>query len=164
MVVDLAFCNRAVLSMAAVVLIAASVIDARRFLIPNWACAALLALFPFFVVTAPSPVAWGEHVAIFVLVLLAGFALYARKFAGAGDIKLLSAASLWAGPALVGLFLLITAIAGGLLSLVTAAVAYRRNRIAGIKSVAALAKVPVPYGVAIAIGGLCVLIVLSHSA
>ena len=162
MVADPSAYNLAVLALAGTLLVVAAITDANSYRIPNMVCLALLALFPLFVLTAPQAIVWGEHLAVFVLVLGVGFVLFARQFAGAGDIKLLATAGLWAGPQMLGMFLFITAVAGGLLALIVAALTYRRNRASATKEVVSLAKVPIPYGVAIAIGGLCTLVMWSH--
>ncbi len=86
--------------------------------------------------------------------------MFIGNLAGAGDIKLLAATGLWAGPHLVALFLIITAIAGGFLALIMALLTYVRN-LSGRRAVA-LAKVPIPYGIAIASGGLSTIYMLSH--
>ncbi|NTU76694.1 MAG: hypothetical protein HGA90_02610 [Alphaproteobacteria bacterium] len=151
-----------VLALAALLVIAAATIDARSFRIPNLVPLALLALFPLYVFASPFPVAWIENLAIFALTLAAGLGLYAKKWAGAGDIKLMVALSLWAGPAYVLMFLFITTVAGGLLALAVAGITWRRARRAPETATVSLAKTPIPYGVAIAIGGLCTLIMLTH--
>lgn len=147
---------------AGTVLLAAAYSDARRYRIPNRLCVALLALFPIFVVTAPEAVALWQNLTVFALVLCGGFLLFAKGFIGAGDIKLLAATSLWAGPDFIAPFLFITAVAGGLLGATIAGVAFLRERKQENK--VPLAKIPLPYGIAIAIGGICLLLLLSHSA
>ncbi|MFY9287236.1 MAG: prepilin peptidase [Alphaproteobacteria bacterium] len=160
MVLALAAIHIAVLLAAAAVLVAAAINDARSYRIPNILCAALLILFPLFVMTAPRPVEWDQHLMVFGLVLVSGFVMFIGNLAGAGDIKLMAAAGLWAGPHLVAVFLIVTAIAGGLLALVMAFLTYARN-FSG-KQAVALAKVPIPYGIAIAIGGLSTIYMLSQ--
>jgi prepilin peptidase CpaA len=160
---SLDFLHLGVLALAAIFLIAAAVWDARNFRIPNLLSLALLLLFPAFVSTAPATVAWGQHLAVAGLVLGAGFILYTKKIIGAGDVKLLSVASLWAGPDYLDLLLLIMAIAGGLLAVATAGVTFYRRRKAKSSATASLRKERIPYGVAIAVGGLCTLIVLYRS-
>ena len=150
----------AVLLAAAILLIAAAITDARRYRIPNAVCLGLMGLFPAFVLTAPRAIEWDQHLMVFGLVLLSGFAMFIGNLAGAGDIKLLAATGLWAGPHLVAVFLIITAIAGGILALIMALLTYARNR-SGRRAVA-LAKVPIPYGIAIATGGLSTIYMLSH--
>lgn len=150
----------AVLMAAAILLIAAAINDARRYKIPNAICLGLMGLFPVFVLTAPRSVEWDQHVMVFGLVLISGFIMFIGHLAGAGDIKLLAATSLWAGPHLVAVFLIITAIAGGLLALIMAVLTYARN--ASGRRTVAIAKVPIPYGIAIATGGLSTIYMLSH--
>jgi Flp pilus assembly protein protease CpaA len=52
-------------------------------------------------------------------VFLVGLALFARQLIGGGDVKLLAAVSLWAGPEHFVLFLLLTTLMGGALGLLT---------------------------------------------
>ena len=97
---------------------------------------------------------------VFGLVLLSGFAMFIGNLAGAGDIKLMAATGRWAGPHLVAVLLIMTAIAGGILALTMALLTYLRNA-AGKQSLT-LAKVPIPYGIAIAVGGLSTVYMLSQ--
>ncbi len=154
--------HKAVLALAALVFVLAAVGDAWRYKIPNVASFALLLLFPVFVWLSPAPLKWINHIATFAIVFAFGYALYAKGLAGAGDIKLLSVASLWAGSEHLGILLLVTALAGGLLSVAFLGLAWLRRRRASSQENASLWKVPVPYGVAIALGGLCALALLSH--
>ena len=160
MVLELSVFHIAILFGAAVLLVIAAVSDARRYRIPNIVCAILLLLFPLFVLTAPSAIEWGQHLMVFGLMLVSGFAMFMGNIAGAGDIKLLAVTGLWAGPHLIAVFLVTTAIAGGFLALVMALLTYFRNR--SSRSAVALAKIPIPYGIAISAGGLTVLGMLSQ--
>jgi prepilin peptidase CpaA len=83
-------------------------------------------------------------------VLALGFMLFSRGLLGGGDVKLMAAISLWAGPDLALPFVFITGIAGGFISL--AMIAPRLF----VREGALLAGPPVPYGVAVAAGGLYV--------
>lgn len=150
----------AIVLAAAALLIAAAINDARHYRIPNIFCAALLALFPLFVLTAPSAIDWQQNLMVFGLVLASGFAMFIGNLAGAGDIKLLAATGLWAGPHLVAMFLIITAIAGGMLALTVALLTFIRKALG--RQTVALARVPIPYGVAIAAGGLSTLYMISR--
>jgi prepilin peptidase CpaA len=141
----------AIIFIAGSIFVAAAVHDSCSYRIPNYMCGLLLALYPFFVLTAPYPVDWKQSLAIFALVVVAGFAMFLGKLAGAGDVKLLAAASLWAGPHLIAVLLIVTAIAGGVVSIFMAIAVHRR------KQAEHLTKVPIPYGVAIATGGVTVL-------
>lgn len=151
----------AILLAAAVLLIIAAVNDARRYRIPNLVCAAMLLLFPLFVWTSPRAIDWQQHLMVFGLVLISGFAMFIGNLAGAGDIKLMATTGLWAGPHLVAVFLIMTAIAGGLLALFIAGLTYMRNS-SGSKDAVAVAKVPIPYGIAIAVGGLSIIYLMSQ--
>lgn len=86
--------------------------------------------------------------------------MFVGNLAGAGDIKLLAVTGLWAGPHLIAVFLVTTAISGGLLALFMALMTYIRN-FSG-KQAIALARVPIPYGIAIALGGLNTLYMMSQ--
>jgi prepilin peptidase CpaA len=156
--------HQAILALAALLMILAATTDARRYRIPNIISLALLLLFPAYVLVSPQPVAWDEHLAIFALVLAAGFYLYTKGYAGAGDIKFLTVISLWAGPNLVLPLLFITTIAGGLLAILTAGAVYYRHRVSKSTQKLSIAKAPIPYGVAIALGGLCTLMMLFQPA
>lgn len=171
--------TQAILLVFTALLVIAAVGDWRRFLIPNWISLAILALYPPFVLSSvflsppAMPVPWlaSLGVAAIVFVVLAG--LFALNKLGGGDVKLISALSLWAGPSLIAGFLIITSLAGGLLSLVTLARSRLQQRYKSgeltsegeangpsnrdedeaaednDKSMA----LPIPYGVAIACGG-----------
>jgi len=78
---------------------------------------------------------------------------------GGGDAKLIPAVALWAGPGTLAAFLFVTAVTGGLIAL--AMIAVRRLRPAsggtGESQAGATAlQGGVPYGFAIAVGGLIV--------
>ena len=162
MVIDLAVMHIGTLTLAALLLLWAAVSDCIRYRIPNRVCIMLLALFPLFVTTAPGGVDWHQHLLVFALTLIAGFIMFARNIAGAGDIKLLSVVGLWAGPHLIATFLFVTAIAGGVLGLVMAGLTWQRNKTRQAHQTVALTRVPLPYGVAIAVGGFATLMMLSH--
>lgn len=148
--------------LAALIMGIAALSDAARFRIPNLACLALLLVFPLYVYTAPTSVPWGYHILTFGLILLVGYQLFARGYAGAGDIKLLAAVGLWAGPTYWPHFIFITAITGGILSLGIGILTLLRHKLSKSKKKVSLSKTPIPYGVAIAVGGLCTLALLSH--
>ncbi len=161
---DMLLWHKGVLALAAALMIAAAYVDARCYRIPNLVSLVLLALFPAYVYTAPQEVVWGQHLAVFGFVLAAGFFLYAKKFIGAGDVKLLAVISLWAGPEFIGMLLVVTTVAGGLLAVMTATLAYFRHLQAKSDKKFSVGKAPIPYGVAIAMGGLCTLMLMFHPA
>ena len=157
--------------------------DLRERRIPNRLTAGLALLYPVYVVVSPVPVAWPAALGIAIAVFLVGLGLFARDLIGGGDVKLIAAVSLWAGPEHFVLFMLITTLTGGALSVLS--LWYRRwggvieahlaalglaaiGGLGGIvseapRSVTTAAPQPatLPYGVAIAAGGIAVVIQLS---
>lgn len=88
--------------------------------------------------------------------LFAGFALFVAGWIGGGDVKLAAATMLWLAPAEQAAFLIGTALAGGLLAAALLAL-YRIATATGAahEAPAALGPKPaMPYGLAIAAGGL----------
>ena len=132
--------------------------DIQRFRIPNEVSLALVALFFLFVFINPNEnLTWASPVSG-LAVLLAGFALYTMGAVGAGDVKLLAALSLWAGPEHIAFLLVITALAGAVVGLTVslsgAFTAYANGQPVTRRIIL---KRPIPYGVAIACGGLALL-------
>jgi Flp pilus assembly protein protease CpaA len=156
MVTALTYAHAAVLLAAATLFVAAAVTDVRSYRIPNAMCAALSVLFPLYIATAPHPVDWRRNLLVFGVVLGLGFAAFVGNLLGAGDVKLLSVAGLWAGPAHIVMLMLVIAFAGGLQSL--ALTAWRLKE----KKPQRLMKTQIPYGVAIAAGSLAMLGMMFH--
>ena len=100
----------------------------------------------------------GIHVAIAVTALLIGLGLFALNLLGGGDVKLMAAACLWLGLSGSGVFVLATAVVGGLFSLALLAgrVWLQPYVGAGPGWIVRLMepKGHIPYGVAIAAGAL----------
>ena len=150
------------LAFPALVLFAAGM-DATSFRIPNWISLVLAALFPAaaFAVGLP-PQAMALNAGVGAAVLAAGMALFALRWLGGGDAKLLAAAALWLGwPALID-FGLAAALTGGVLALSLLTLrspAARPLVLMGPGWVTRLAEPGqgVPYGVAIAAGALAAL-------
>ncbi len=92
-------------------------IDCRR--LPNWLTAAVAILYALFVAVSPTPIDWMSAFVVAGLVFTVGFACFAFQLMGGGDVKLMAALALWAGIEHIALFLTVTSLAGGLLSLVT---------------------------------------------
>ncbi len=93
----------------------AALLDLRHRRIPNW-LAALAAVLGVAAVASGGLVALGLHAAVSLLVLLAGMAIWSRGWLGGGDVKLLAALALWAGPGHVAALLVATTLAGGVLA------------------------------------------------
>ena len=129
--------------------------------IPNWISAALVvAFFPAaFAAGTPLPQI-GLAVAVAMGALVIGAAMFALRWIGGGDAKLLAASTLWLGPAGLAPFLLWTAIAGGALALglisarkLSAATGLPVRQPAWMERLLAPAG-DIPYGIAIAAGAL----------
>lgn len=148
----------AALAVAAVALIAAAIADLRSYQIPNRHAVAVAAAFCVFAFGGGGSEALGG-LAIGAIVFLLGIFLFARNWLGGGDVKLLGAVALWVPPPLIGGFALATSLAGAGLSLAMltplrrclppppAALAHERAL-----------RQPVPFAVAIAVGGLFIFI------
>jgi prepilin peptidase CpaA len=135
--------------------------DIAMYRIPNIVVLMILVLYPIYVITAPGEQEWLESLGIFALTIAVGIPLAHFNIFGGGDMKLLAAILLWAGPALAPAALLVAVFAGGLISLlmltkVRFVIASALNSI-GRESLGKmfLAK-NMPYGVGLAFGGILV--------
>ena len=134
----------------AIALLVAAFTDMRRRQIDNWLNASIVLAAPVY--WWSSGLSLYPGVAIQLGVALAAFAvlvgLFALKMMGGGDVKLLTSLALWIEPTMFLKLLVIMALVGGLLTIVMGiAHLMKRER----------EKLAVPYGVAIAVGGLWVL-------
>lgn len=143
--------------------------DVRERRIANRACLAIVALWPVYLAVAAGAVRPVASIQVALAVLAVGALLWGRGWLGGGDVKLLAAVALWAGPSHVLTFLLVTGLAGGVLAVailwhaqwglaflapLQVAAARLRLPVPALGSlVAATATPTLPYGVAIALGG-----------
>jgi prepilin peptidase CpaA len=138
------------LASLAALLVLAAVIDVRTFTISNRLNLTVALLAPLYwlsVALSPWPdVAIQLAAAGTVFLILAG-AFYAGMMGG-GDVKLAAALALWFSPAAIIKFLVLMSLAGGVLTLLVLA-CHRMKRREG--------RPEIPYGVAIAFGGLAIL-------
>lgn len=141
-------------------LIVAALKDVTTYTIPNWISLALIAaFFPTALVLGLGLDALGLHAAIGFGALIAGMAMFALGWIGGGDAKMFAATALWLGWPASATFLLVTALAGGVLAVTLLAmrsIRLRRYVSAGPAWLSRLAEPGenVPYGLAICIGGL----------
>ena len=138
------------LGLLAILLVVAAVVDTRTFTISNWLNAAVALLAPvYWLVVGLDP--W-PGMAVQLAVAAGVFALFALTFVlgmmGGGDVKLAAALALWFPPAATLKFLVLMSIAGGVLTLLVLIVHRLRKR---------GGRPEIPYGVAIAFGGLAIL-------
>jgi prepilin peptidase CpaA len=134
----------------AILLVWAAIEDMRRRQISNWVSLSAAALYPLFAATSHTPLNWPISIAIAVATLAAGFALFAANLLGGGDAKLMSAVALWAGQGLILMFLFVMTTAGGVLAIAV----LLRQRFAPAAAAVGEGATGLPYGVAIAAGGL----------
>jgi prepilin peptidase CpaA len=151
-----------ILLASALTLAWAAVGDAMTYRIPN--------LLPALVAGGFAAVAVFEPPAFVIGGLLtglgvfgAGALLFARRLIGGGDVKLLAAASLWCGPEQLTTFALIISVTAVALALFMLSPLGRLlpppppRLAAGPEGFAAVTRQPMPFGVAVAAGGLWVL-------
>ena len=100
------------------------------------------------------------------LVFLVGALLFSRGLLGGGDVKLLAASVLWAGPGKAVPLLLVTGVLGGMLALFLLippgahlATLARAKLGPGDASIKSGLSTPVPYGIAIAAAAMIVVFV-----
>lgn len=128
-----------------VLLAIAAIGDARRFIIPNWLCAAVAVLsLPYW--WASGAAFWPGYAiqaGLAVAALVAFAALFAAGLMGGGDVKLIAALALWLPVGRFTEMIVLVALAGGLLTLALLAW-HRWRRQPG--------RPQIPYGLAIAVG------------
>ena len=136
----------------------AAVTDIDQYRIPNRISVAVAAFYPAFVLASPEPVAWFAAIGVAVTFLIGGLVLFASGQMGGGDVKLMAAVALWAGPSLAFDFLIVVAIAGGVLGLLMTsrsrfgfAMTLDKWGSTGVRDM--LLSDIMPYGLAIASGG-----------
>jgi prepilin peptidase CpaA len=134
----------------AIALLFAAFTDLKRRQIDNWLNAGIALAAPLFWWTSGlalwPDVAWQLGVAIITFAICAG--LFALRWMGGGDVKLLTALALWIAPAAFLKLIVIMALVGGLLTLLF-----------GMWHIARRQKdrLAIPYGVAISAAGLWIL-------
>jgi prepilin peptidase CpaA len=143
------------LAITAAALIWAAVSDFRRFLIPNRI--SVLVAGGYLIAMGGMPMhAWLLGLATGGAVLAVGILLFARGLVGGGDVKLASVAALWAGPGLFSEFALATGLAGLALAVMMLSPLRRRMPAAPEGDPTSGLRQPMPFGVALAAGGLWV--------
>ncbi len=131
----------------ALLLIVAAAIDMRTFTISNRLVLAVAVLAPLFWWAAGVPL-WPEagwRVGVAVAVFAALAVTFYLGMMGGGDVKLAAALALWFAPLETLTFIVLMSLAGGALTLIVVAAHKLRSRDG---------RPEIPYGVAIAFGGL----------
>lgn len=136
--------------------------DVRQYLIPDRFPVAIVLSYALYAMGQPAQHGlWSLGVGFVILVV--GAVLFATNVMGGGDTKLLAAVGLWAGPDLAAIFLYDTAFAGAAIGIAWLTPIRRLLPAAPIEDGdhapgastgwRARFRQPVPYGVAIALGG-----------
>ena len=147
------------------VLLAAALSDVVTYRIPNYLVLALVAAFFVAAGIHYAQTNWLSHIGAALGCLVVGFALYQFRQIGAGDVKLLAAVALWAGTSGMIALLLFMSISGLLalplilFSRFLVAKAQAENRWKWSVPRVLTKRQGVPYGVAIALGGILTIIV-----
>lgn len=148
----------------------AAVFDLWKFIIPNMVSAALLLAFIPAALILPFDVDWLSHLGAAAACFAVTAAFYAFGWFGAGDVKLLTAISFWAGFQAMPQLVFNVSLAGGALALVLLISRHLAKSRASAESPDAAAGIPrlfrmgekIPYGVAIAAGAMPLAFKLPH--
>lgn len=147
-----------VLAIAAGALVAAALHDIRSYEIPN--------RFPAAIAIGFIAISFGGKLhealsgfAIGGIVFVIGVVLFARRWLGGGDVKLLAAVALWVPATLIAAFALVTSLAGAALAIFMLTPLRRLlpsppAALTPTVGTAGAMRQPMPFGVAIAAGGL----------
>lgn len=141
------------LLISAIALLLATYKDIKEYKIPNITSVAVAG--SFLVYALVTGMSWDtvlSHMGVALIIFVVTFLFYLRNAFGAGDVKLLSSMSLWAGPIVVWSFVFWVSFVGGVIASVLLVHAKQNQK----EDKEAL-KQKVPYGVAIAVGGFYVL-------
>ncbi len=160
------FAGEAILALYVFALVFAALSDLVSLRIPNWLTGALAVGFPVAALFARiglsgHSVDWISHLEAGAGVFAVGAMLFACRILGGGDVKLLAAMALWCGIHLLVPLIFLTAVIGGIFALIvlglrqpvvqTAILAVLRRAPAFLH-----AKMPIPYGIPIAIAGILI--------
>lgn len=145
-----------------VLLILAGGWDLATYTIPNALPLALTAAFILFALLVPlSLPVWGSHLAAGLLGLVIGMVLFACRFVGGGDAKLFAAAALWFGLQDMLSYALMASLIGGAFTLLL--LFWRKMPLpSGLYRLGWVVRLHapdggIPYGVALAAGGIVTL-------
>jgi len=139
--------------------IVAGLKDLTSMKIPNWISGLLIVgFFPAALAVGLPPLTVAAHVGLAVVALLVGAGMFALRWIGGGDAKLIATSCLWLGVSGSGMFLLWTGVIGGLFCLTLLFARFHsRPYLMGAPGWVVQLMEPrgdIPYGVAIAAGAL----------
>ncbi|MCH2546722.1 MAG: prepilin peptidase [Alphaproteobacteria bacterium] len=138
-------------------LLAVFYLDMTRYIIPNWICGILLALYPVMLFMTPAmpqdhSILWA--VGLCVIVFIFGIFIFAMKWAGGGDVKLLAVLALWTGKESTLEFVVYTGLLGGVLAIFLIMARPLVGRFTPVEKIDSIPRIfrdgePLPYGLAI---------------
>jgi len=144
----------ALLGLAFLLLLVIAIGDIRTRIIRNTHVGVLALLFvPFALLVLPDVTTSLYHIGAAFILFVFTFFCFTQKWMGGGDAKLIPAIALWVGPHGIMPFLFSTAIGGSFVALGLIIWQARRKS----KDLTQWRKLPLPYGVAIAGGGMLVM-------
>ena len=151
--------NILLLAVFPALVIFAAVCDVRSMTIANWISLVLAGAFvPLALLLDLPPILIGAHLLVGFIALLIGIALFAFGWLGGGDAKLMAAILVWLGATAALPFVIWTAIAGGIFSLLLMITRRQLPVLAGIGPEFSRRlfqpKGDIPYAVAICVGAL----------
>jgi len=142
-------------------LVFAAIKDVTTYRIPNNVTLAIALLYPAHVLASPASIDWLGGFIVGSGMLVIGSALFSGRIIGGGDVKLMTAVTLWAGLGGIVDFVFVTALSGGALAVLMMSplrhgLALAFERAGNEQARDAVLEKQLPYGVAIAAGGLAV--------
>jgi len=139
----------------------AAISDVAEYRIPNRINLAIAALYPAHVLASPTAIDWIGALLVAAVVLGVATTLFSLRVMGGGDVKLMTAVSLWAGPSAIIEFSVVMALTGGLLAVFMLSplrhgLALALEKTGNQQARDAVLDKVLPYGLAIAAGGFVV--------
>ena len=144
----------------AALLVAAAAEDAVRLKISNILCLGVLAAAIIAIIVQRPQISLWQNALVFVAILAAGTLLFARGKMGGGDVKLLAALGLWCNFEAALIMVSGVFISGGVLALLVLGARTLAPTGASARVIVLKPGGGIPYGVAIAAGGLLTLALL----
>jgi prepilin peptidase CpaA len=146
-------------------LLAVIYFDSTRYIIPNWICAVIVALYPAMLLLSPAAPVFDSilwSVGLFFIVFAIGAGFFVMKWLGGGDVKLLAALALWTGREATIELVIYTACLGGLLALLLMLLRPLAGRLVSVEHAQRIPRLmrykePLPYGIAIVLSFLILL-------
>ena len=111
-----------------VLVIYAMVSDARHLTIPNWVAGSLIVLFVLHIPFSKYSTPVLHHLLVALSVFAVGFFLFAVRWFSGGDVKLMTAVALWAGPSQILSLVALTALLGAMLAVGVLAATYLSDK------------------------------------